>query len=198
MARIVEYTVECPTCKVAGIAAMLGFDPEKGISCEAGHQFEQLPGNFPSPESEPKTDSVEEKTQSEPGEPAADQVRFSDVVKERKESAYQNEPPAAQQTEGELPISALKEARLAISAEIRGIVSGVSAAVNIKPDALVGVGGRYLLPGGDTLFGLRISEQWYEAIRQEAENRGQSFAEYMQDFINNVALQYEWSDAGVK
>lgn len=200
MARKVEYGVECPKCKVEGVTRMLGLDPEAGgICCDAPtpHVYEQLPGSE-TPVSEAAAGEVERPNLGEETQQAGDapevpqgsgeseQKRFSEIVQERAQSADTPQQPETPPVVSEGTIEIRKRGEEVVE-EFSGITEGGSA--------IVGLGGKVGLPGGDLLFGLRVSEQWVSAIQAAADTCGQSFSEYLQDFINNFALLNEWADA---
>lgn len=215
MARIVTYATKCPTCLVEGVSRVLGFDPQVGgISCDAPepHIFDSLPGA----ESVPECPPTQAETQQTPEVPAgvegsgeSEQKRFSELVSERAKVA---DTPLAEQNAAiakeygidleNLP--PLPEGTDPGPGSVTGSVTVTKqpgdtfteyAGITRDGSAVVGERGKATLAGGDVLFGLRISEQWVSAIAAAAENAGQSFGDYLQDYFNNTALLNEWSDA---
>jgi hypothetical protein len=59
----------------------------------------------------------------------------------------------------------------------------------------VGPGGSMALPNGDLLLGLRIPEQWRQAVEAEAQNQGKLIGEYASDWLTSEEMRSAIVDA---
>lgn len=169
MTLLVEYG-DCPRCwQETQTARPVGFDPEKGIVCEAGHKFDAAP-EFRAPKKlhtlEPE--APRESASSSPAESAP--ARASEGTAEASPAPSVGLDPSCQTG----PLSPVA-------------VSGSSFAN--RP--AVGANEAVRLEGRDLLFGLVIPEGMADNLAAYAEEQKTTLAEIVNGVVVNI-LKQEW------
>jgi hypothetical protein len=212
MSRI-SYNAVCPECQKENKEAHLGFDMEAGkVTCDGEnvHSYDEMPGEQPAavPEEISGFKPDLQTAPSVPNEPmtlaeeaALDQAMqqaprprdFGSMVSEGADPVTEPEIAAPEQagTQGE----AIPDTIPAIDThgdilQVHGIGDGPR----------VGLGEVVILPNGDAICGVRVSELWVSAMQAEGENRtpALNLAEYLQEIMDSSLLDWHSSIPGAR
>jgi len=173
MAILVEYG-DCPKCwQESETARTMGFDPDKGIICEAGHTFESNP-DFHAPK---KIHTLEEKTAPAAKKRAAAPVAVAEPEDDPSLAAASPSPGLAEEPPqpGENP-----------PARSQNVFAN-------RPEGNLAVSANQALrlPGRDLLFGLVIPETLADNLAAYAEEQKTALADILNGVVINI-LKQEW------
>lgn len=190
LANLISYTTDCPKCKENNVEAKLSLDLDRGkIVCgsNAAHEFDELPDETapvlgevrPSETNKLEDVACAELAKTEQRiDAASGQSRMVEIMAERVPQVAVKPPmfiipPAAKK---ELAVMDFKPSRVGIPARM---------------DA-VGLGESVILPGGDALCGIRVSEAWVSAMKAIGEESKpvRSVADVLQERIDQGLLEW--------
>jgi hypothetical protein len=220
-----EYAEICPTCKDAGAVGedgkpvTIGFDLDTHeISCGKGHVYDRLPSEAVAvAESGDKNAGTVAETRDSllrneatltadlglsdaaaegavchsletvSGSDArisaqADSAALAELSERMQEPAVEVKLPSAEDLD-------------AVVAEQDARARAATATRTLPGDYLVAEGEGVNLPNGDLLLGLRIPEQWRQAVEAEAENQGKGSAQYLADWLTSEEMRSAIVDA---
>jgi len=162
MSVIVEYG-ECPLCwKESKTATTVGFDPEVGIACSAGHKFEENP-DFHAPKAEVAVEPTD----------APNPHRLEPESAPAEESVQQSDESAASGSEG-LPDA------------VPPLGGAVFTRLRVEAGESKRQGNR------DLLFGLLIPETLADNLAAYAEEQKKPLAEILNGLVINILEQEWW------
>jgi hypothetical protein len=185
-----EYADRCPTCLAEGARNeggkeyTLGFDVDKGeISCLRGHVFQELPSEITAaPVVERPAEDETMLAMPEPATPP-DENRLAEIMQQRKAAEEKPEQKLADVVVSGAPTGTTP-----------ATVVGYDTATTFSTLLTVAEGQTLSLLNGDILVGIRISEQWRQAVEAEAEAKGMKTAEYFQQWLQSDEMRDAVSD----
>lgn len=199
----IDYQDRCPIClkdgklnETTGKPVTLSLDLDSGkIACVMGHQFEELPSETQAeaapgvpvavPEicTQPEAPKIE--SDSAPVVQEVAQSAAEDSAKLEQISGVLASAPTVEPTAQPVPEKAPASVRMfADGGEVDALGSGVK----------VGAGEAITLENGDLLLGVRVSEQWRQAVEAEAEIKGVSAPAYFAEWLTSEEMRDSLSD----
>lgn len=198
----IEYVDKCPMCLKDGATdengqpRNLGLDMDTGkICCLAGHEFDELPSETV-PEKPMETAVAIPGVCTQPETPKSESdFGVSQIADE----------PSAQEDAAKLGKIALVMGDESIAPQVAEIAkdSNPERALEPLPRKVVGVdrgsvkvgeSQAITLENGDLLLGVRISEQWRQAVEAEAEAKGMKTADYFAEWLTSEEMRDAFSD----